>query len=260
MPVFSFVVARFVPDMVKNEPVNVGVMVRDSKTGHVGSRFTDNFQALARRYPEAHVWALKSVLESFRNADGRKPEGYLEKIRRNHVYQLRFTDMRAVESDRVEDAVETLYARYIGEAKIRQRREPAKAVLVSTIRKEIDLAGFPNDCVKTSPKIKGKIGHFVFDYGFQNGRLGGLVHSISFARRADVAYRDAKELAVSVEDAVAVHDGLDCVAIIRPPSDKKAHSEFYVPAKGHLEDKNCSVVDESGIRGSLIRIRKKIGA
>ena len=77
---------------------------------------------------------------------------------------------------------------------------------------------------------------------------------------ADVAYRDAKELAVSVEDAVAVHDGLDCVAIIRPPSDKKTHSEFYVPAKGHLEDKNCSVVDESGIRGSLIRIRKKISA
>lgn len=259
MPMFSFVVARFVPDLVRNEPVNVGIMVRDSGTGDVRSRFTDNFRALANRYPEANIRALRVVLEALGNADGLAPAGYLEGLRRNHIYQLQFTDIRAVESSRISEAVQTLYATYVDQSRSRPQQEN-KTRLGRMIKEEIRQVGFVDGCVKPRLKIRGKIGHFTFDYGFQNGKTVGLVHSISFANKAEDAYKDAKVLAVSVEDAVAAHGDLECVAVIDPPDDATAHGEFYAPAKGHLEDKKCRVVGESGIRSSLIRIRNKMSA
>ena len=83
------------------------------------------------------------------------------------------------------------------------------------------------------------------------------MHSVSFACKADTAYRDAKALAVSFEDAAAANDGLECVAVMRPPESDRDRREFYAPAKGHLKDKKYLVVDERGIRPSLLRIRRK---
>lgn len=259
MPMFSYVVARFVPDLVRNEPVNVGIMVRDSGTGGVRCRFTDDFPALEKRHPEANIRALKVVLEAFGNADGQTSAGYLESVRRNNIYQLQFTDLRAVESDQISEAVQTLYATYVDQAGSRPQQEN-RTRLGHMIKEEIRRVGFAAGCVKPRLKIRGKIGHFTFDYGFQNCKTVGLAHSISFANKAEDAYKDAKVLAVSVEDAVAAHGDLECVAVIDPPDDEKARREFYAPAKGHLEDKKCRVVDRSGIRSSLIRIRDKMGA
>ena len=258
MPVFSFVVARFVPDLVKNEPINVGILVRDSDTGDTDGRFIGDFRALSNRHPEANIGALKEVLGSF-SADVGTPENYLDEICRNNAYQLQFTEPRAVESDQVSDAVETLYARYVGAGRVRQRSTMTKTRLVGVIKTEISRAGFRNGCVKVRPRIEGRIGHFTFDYGFQNGRVIDLMHSISFAGNARTAYRDAKALAVGFEDVSAANDGLGCTAVMRPPDGKKDRSEFYVPAQGYLKDKKCRVVDERQVRRCLLRIREKIG-
>ena len=146
---------------------------------------------------------------------------------------------------------------YVGIDKVRQRRAVTKTDLVALIKNEISRADFGPEHVKVRPKINGKIGHFTFDYGFQNGEIRDLMHSVSFACKADTAYRDAKALAVSFEDVATANDGLECVAVMRPPESDRDRREFYVPAKGHLEDKKCLVVDERGIRQSLLQIRKK---
>lgn len=258
MPVFSFVVARFVPDLVKNEPVNVGIVVRDSETGDTDGRFIDDFRALSKRHPESNIGALKEVLGSF-SADVGTPENYLDEICRNNAYQLQFTEPRAVQSDRVADAVETLYARYLGTSRDPQRNPMTKTRLVGVIKTEIGRSGFRDGCVKVRPRIDGRIGSFTFDYGFQNGNMSDLMHSISFAGNASTACRDAKALAVSFEDVSAANDGLECTAVMHPPDDKKDRSEFYVPAQGYLEDKKCRVVDERRIRQRLLQIREKIG-
>ena len=257
MPVFSYVVARFVPDMVKNEPVNVGIMVQDSQTGLVKSRFVKNFRTLAYRHPETDIWALEEIVGAFDRADGPESDGYLRRVHDHNKHNLRFTEPRAAESNRIADAVQTLYFRYVGIDRVRQRRAVTGTRLVSLIKKEIALAGFNAEHVKVRPRVRGKIGHFTFDYGFQNGKTGDLMHSVSFAGRASAAYRDAKALAVSFEDVAAANDGLECVAVMRPPESDRDRREFYAPAKGHLKDKKCLVVDERGIRTSLLRIRKK---
>ena len=258
MTVFGFVVARFVPDLVKNEPVNVGILARDSETGETDGRFIDDFRALSKRHPEANIGALKEVLGSF-SADVGTPEDYLEDICRNNACQLRFTEPRAVESGRVADAVQALYARYVGPNTARRISAVTRTGLVGMVKTEIGRVGFRRECVRVRPRIDGRIGRFTFDYGFQNGEMSDLVHSISFARNASTGCRDAKALAVSFEDAAAANDGLECTAVMHPPDDKKDRGEFYAPARGCLEDKGCRVVDRRGIRRRLLQIREKIG-
>ncbi len=44
---YSFVVARFIPDPVRNEPVNIGIIVNDSKTHQSFGRFVEDFSLLS---------------------------------------------------------------------------------------------------------------------------------------------------------------------------------------------------------------------
>ena len=84
------------------------------------------------------------------------------------------------------------------------------------------------------------------------------MHSISFAGNPKTAYRDAKALAISVEDALCKDEGLNCTAIIHPPSNEKMLREYYEPAVGYLVDKKCEVKDEDGIHPCLLQIKNKL--
>ena len=112
MGTFNFVIAKFVPDPVRNEPINVGVIVNDSSSGRSCGRFIENFRILAGRYPDSNVAALKTILASYR---GRYPtkDGYLTKLSKESAFQLRFTGPNAIRSDALQTAADTLFEKYI---------------------------------------------------------------------------------------------------------------------------------------------------
>lgn len=259
MTTYNFVVARFIPDLIKNEPVNIGIIVNDSENNKSYGRFVENFRPLISRYHDSNIGALKNIIETFRGQYDFESSTYLEKLSKDFQYQLRFTEPRAIKAEQPSQALATLYDQYISiESKVRQRRILTKADLRNMIAKGIRQSGFKRKWIRPRVKIEGKIGHFTFDYGFKNGKITDLIHSISFAGNSKTAYRDAKALAISVEDALSVNEELDFTAIVHPPSDEKIFEEFYEPAVGYLKDKECVVKDEDEIMPCLIQIKNKL--
>lgn len=259
MPTYNFIVARFIPDLIKNEPVNIGIIVNDAETNESYGRFVENFRPLISRYRESNISALKDIVESFRGKDKSKFKKSLEDISKNNQYQLRFTEPRAIKAGDPSRAIRLLYDQYISiESKIRKRKVLTKIQLRGMITKGIEQIQFEKEWIKSRPRIEGTIGHFTFDYGFKNGKINDLMHSISFAGNAKNAYTDAKALAISVEDALSKDEDLNCTAIIHPPSNEKNHRDFYEPAVGYLVDKECTVKDEDGIHPCLLQIKDKL--
>ena len=113
MNTYNFVVARFIPDLIRNEPVNVGIIVNDSKTHKSFGRFVENFRPLISRYKDCNIAALKTIIETFRGEYELESNESLEKLSKNSQYQLRFTEPRAIRSGDHLQAIESLYKRYI---------------------------------------------------------------------------------------------------------------------------------------------------
>ena len=259
MPMYNFLVARFVPDLVKNEPVNVGIIVNDKSKKKTHGRFIENFRPLAGRYRNSNINALKEIIDSFRGDLANPSENNLKALSENFHYQLRFTEPRAIKAGSHDAAVASLFDQYISiESKVRKRKAVTKIQLRRMIAKEIEHVKFEKEWIKPRQKIKGRIGHFTFDYGFKNGKIKDLLHSISFAGNEKTAYRDAKALAISFEDALSKYDDLSCTAIIHRPSDEKILRDFYEPAVGYLKDKKCVVKGEDEIHPCLVQIKKKL--
>ena len=113
MNTYNFVVARFVPDLIRNEPVNVGIIVNDSKTYRSFGRFVENFRPLISRYKDCNIAALKTIIETVRGEYELESNESLEILSKNSQYQLRFTEPRAIRSEDHLQAIESLYKRYI---------------------------------------------------------------------------------------------------------------------------------------------------
>lgn len=259
MTTFNFIIAKFVPDLVKNEPVNIGVIVNDPISKKSYGRFIENFRKLALRYPDTNINALKVLLDSYRGEHAVTDSSYLEKLYSNSIFQLRFTEPNAIRAGLPSQAVEMLFAKYISvEPKRRERKTLTKIQLYSMVTNVIQHEEFKNEWVEKRPKIQGKIGHFVYDYGFKNGKINDLMHTISFSSNSGLAYRDAKALAISVEDAMVRNEDLTCTAIVHPPNVEKTYKEYYEPAIGYLRDKQCVVKDEDGIEPALKQIKEKL--
>jgi hypothetical protein len=259
MSAFNFIIAKFIPDLVKNEPVNIGVIVNDPVSKKSYGRFIENFRTLSMRYPDANINALKLLLDSYRGEHAIPDPKYLEKLSSNSVFQLRFTEPNAIRAGLPSQALELLFSKYISiEPKNRPRQALTKIQLYGMVTKVIQLEEFRDEWVEKRPKIQGKIGHFTFDYGFKNGKINDLIHTISFTGKSVSAYRDSKALAISVEDALTKNEELTCTAIVHPPSDQKTYKEYYQPAIGYLQDKKCIVKDEDGIEQALKKIKEKL--
>ena len=100
-------------------------------------------------------------------------------------------------------------------------------------------------------------GHAVFDYGFQNGKIHDLIHALTFDGNSEIALRDAKALAISVEDAMSANESLHCAALLHPPSDEKKE-EDYEASIDYLTAKDCLIRFEKDIPSHLIKIKNKL--
>ena len=70
MGTYSYSVARFVPDPIKNEPVNIGAIVVDQETGRTAHRFLRSMRGLAQRCPGADLETLEKILWNKTTASG----------------------------------------------------------------------------------------------------------------------------------------------------------------------------------------------
>ena len=82
MGTYSCTVSRFVPDPIRNEAVNIGVIVVDPDTGRTAHRFLRDMRVLGPRCPGADLKTLEDMVRTIRVGDMPGGTGDLEDLAR----------------------------------------------------------------------------------------------------------------------------------------------------------------------------------
>src|SRR2546427_1788674 len=138
MTSYSFVVAKFVPDIARDEPVNIGILVYSPETKEVYGKFIENFQAVSAKYHHnVKTSFAKNIIESFSGKRKVDSEDYMFKLSKDFHYNLRFTSPGGIIAGTPEQALQKLYSQLVG-IEIKRRKVLTRLQLRSFARKEIE--------------------------------------------------------------------------------------------------------------------------
>ena len=181
---FTYTVAKFIPDPIKYEPVNVGVIVCNDD-GQKETKFITNFDFLKTRYSVAGIDLFEDILNSF-DTNTKKSKKSLKTIsedsKRNH--RMEIEPPRVINSQSMKSAVNELYKQMIS---IPAKRHLEAISLVSTVRQMVaKKIKIQKEHVRRKHSIQGKTAKTEYDFVFGNGKISDVLQVISF----DVADKD----------------------------------------------------------------------
>lgn len=155
MEIYEYVVVRYLPDEIRKEQINIGVLLRDKKSGKLYHKFYDNLNRLQVRFPFANLNLIYTFISSF---DTMKPtdENFLHDISENFSHQIQFSEVMVTFCENPRNQIEKIYKRFVSLSEIPQielvqaieLRTPNNSVKVSKHR---DI--FTDSAVKYTPEI-----------------------------------------------------------------------------------------------------------
>lgn len=110
---FEYVVAKFTPDFVKDEPINIGIIIHEKNSLESYGKFIDNFDEIKNKNPEINVNALQKIVEGYRGKHEIYSEDYLYRLVKNCVHTLHFKNVCGKKAVSSELAVDQLFDEYI---------------------------------------------------------------------------------------------------------------------------------------------------
>lgn len=268
MGAYSYTVSRFVPNQIRDEAVNIGIIAVDPDTGRTSHRFRDDLWRLKGRCPGADVETLEGIVKSLRIGDMPGGVDDLGRMADEHTHSLQFTEPHGALAPTLEDALQMLYGMYVSEAGARApkaSRATAKRQILTEFDAEVSRSGVLTEAAIPRPRFAGTVGEFRPDRAFRTKRGAVAVHALSFATHPAQALKNAKVLAVDYEDAKGNAANLECAAVMdsAPGGGPKREQEMYDQAKGHLVDRGCEVVPAGRIptyiRGIARRLKRPGG-
>lgn len=240
-----FSVIKYVDDIDKDEPVNIGVILQSKNDNKFSIRFA-NYEKLYRRFGNSRL--LKLIIENIiEETTKSKDKDILPKLSEKYGDNLRFTAYRGTVATNLRKQLDSLYTRYISFEHDIQRE---RIITSPYIRKNIWGYIHEREHVARNKIIEGKRSKFRYDFVF--GLNDRIFHSISFDSLESV--KKTKLFDWNVMDAIG-KNGLvkrNFGAIISEPSEKNPKyqkvKENYKEGKHILESKNYDLVyfDESG--------------
>jgi hypothetical protein len=218
--IYQYSIVRYVPDPVRGEQLNVGVVVAAKDETYFATRFIRPRDASRLRrlgYDEdfGFLWDLAAEMEQ-QSTDGQLkigPEGTsiwnalaVEQAAREWANSIQFSEPRASTEDGPDELLDKLFARYV--AKHYERRQRArdrrwiKRKVTTGLRQGLAaLKQDPDKVLHRDERIEGAHDTHVFDYALVNGAIRHLVETLSFEagdRHARKTQADA--LAWAIDD------------------------------------------------------------
>ena len=112
MSLCEYVVVRYVQDEIRNEPVNIGVILRDSNSGSIFTKFYKRMNQLLIRKPDANVDLIYDFIESIQ-AIKLSDEEFLKDIAENFSHQIQFSEVMGTKCSKPQDQMRILYKRFV---------------------------------------------------------------------------------------------------------------------------------------------------
>jgi hypothetical protein len=227
----EFSLVRYVPDVVKGEFTNIGVVLRPAGLEGAGGpaqvRFTRDWSRVRCMDPEADVALLESMeaemaelMARGTTPDARSPKPLLGLLEDSLSNSLQMTEMRGTLAESLPAEMEQLLRMYVEPLKVRSERkkQSGRAAIVSSMRDEFERAGVWRLLRKriAAAQYTQAGDPLKLDCGYRNGRVR-IFHAVSLQGDAE----GAKGLAYS---AAALREGveraegaeLELTAVIEP--------------------------------------------
>lgn len=234
----SYFLVRYVPDVTREEFLNIGVFVHSHDKEFMDCLFTDDFRRIKRFHADADTALLRELQSHFEQQikeHEHNLEGFIQEMQESYSNLILVTPPRACLSSQPEAQLEELFARYVGKRPAGPRREDTrmriKHRLAETLQRH-DVLGHPLfEKGVPAEQWTGAGDPFAFDYGYRPPVMAGkpngcikLIHALSLSRDNEIAHVLANSIRYARQkeplDLTAVVEGLP------GPGDKGAsHSQ-----------------------------------
>ncbi len=250
---FRYRVLRYTPNLVRDEWVNVGVMLEDTARGRLQTRIIEE-QAELARVRRLHPGADENWLRGLQRdwdaqfvVPGLTPEAVLGKLEQSLSNLLQFSPPKAVLAEDFDAELDRLYRDHVAPPRFRERaglfantrawiRARVSDVfrrhrILDRMEKGVRVAEFtqPGDPLR-------------LDYGYRRNGTHGYIHALSLSR--DVAQAKALAYTFSAIRAGQPHSEFTAITEAEPVTDNPrdqfvarlfAESKMNIVAVQHLE-------------------------
>jgi len=155
----EFSVIKYVPDIAKFEPVNIGIALLDKKNKKMHNKYITNFDAFFKRLGEEKIHGFERSFENYKPVVNVKSQDYLWKLHDSFHGSIFYSEPVMIDSDANEITLQRLYNKMISipeQEKISEAIASIKYIKTKT-RDYIRKLQFPEDAVHEKYKISGLI-------------------------------------------------------------------------------------------------------
>lgn len=254
MPITCFYsIVRYVPDVIRGESVNIGVVVEAKDKGNKIKefKFTERFNRAAKIDPHLNVSALEQVaqhaLEQIRvEAQGME----LNDLVANYSGgKIQLTQPRLTIVDDLEREVNELYDQFIVDEKEGRRHGVTDPILKKEVKEILAKHGFKSDKLrfhssKDPVAVNGKRATHTFDISVQVNSHYDFIRCISFDVEDYLTKISAtKVLAYDAKDVKEKHKRAEVISILHPPQrfSGKERNRAFNEARLILKDEDVPV-------------------
>lgn len=267
-----YVVVRFVPDVVRDEPLNMGVILQCPQRHFVEAKFTAKFTRIAKLYPDIDLNLIRSFakylaerIEDFTKgkqlALGEHPRKepislaspeFLDFLFQEYGGAFQFTKPQPTLAEDLQSELSSLFNIFVEVSEERERLELKRAPVthprvLKRVRQIFEEAKVI-DYLQPKVRVTGKRWEYEFDFAYVNSHKG-LIQSVAFdLATADKKISQAFWFGGAATDVLHRGEYQNISLIIHPPDPERA--EGYEEARGYLND------SLSGPQARIVEIEK----
>jgi Protein of unknown function (DUF3037) len=271
---FEFSIVRFVPNVVRGEAVNVGVVVRDPKSHEFSFKFVPRSATVRKLAPNAD----SALVENFRKqlAGTQKTgvglagvgdpgsDAFFDRALHDFNGNLQFDVPRGMTAGSLNEATTMAYTTYVAPPASGWRPINYQAIAPLQTREKLWHAFervhliAPNRVGK-QVEIQGRHAPWTFDLAYKNGRQN-VINSVAItAETAETNLGRALVLKGMVEDVAEKHSGaIHGIAVVQRP--KKGDAPGGHVAEEILRDADLEVEDIGDVDKLVDRVGQELAS
>ncbi len=266
----QYVIVRYVPNVVRNEAVNIGVIIRRVGGPQFDFKFLPRSATVRKISPEADQQLVKNFERQLTvSRDEGKPIGivghpadadFFGKALLEFNGNLQLTEPRGLVAADLSEALHQAYAMYVAEKGL-TRPINYQAIAPYTIRERLWTAFDRQNLVRPGYlrkeiTVKGKHAHWTFDLGYQNGALN-VISSVALNAPTQETNLGRALVFKGMLDDVRHEEKVRGTAVVQLPK-AGAPAPGGKEAQEFLRDSRIQVVDFSDVDQLVSTVQKGI--
>ena len=222
----KFTILRYVPDEVREEFINIGLLFHSPEDGEIRFQTTRNYSRVLAFDDEIDISFLKLVIEGIRNdftlstVDGPtlsdlKNWSFLDKATSIYVNQLQFSEIKVISSKDIEADFEKLFKTFVYFDSPKNKRITDYEVRAIMNRVFRDKAVYQK--LNKNVKLDIDSQEIELDYAYKTNNKFKIIKTFSFdysKKRSDMPTSLAKEWSWNFQKIKHKNDGIDFVAFV----------------------------------------------